>query len=99
VSSRPGTATTRRSPGIRHCRKLDDWLSLYAAAARLNGGEPDAGRRLLSWAQRAGFSEIEATSSTWCFATEADRAWWGGMWSELILHSDLADQLLRSRPR
>jgi SAM-dependent methyltransferase len=76
--------------------ELDDWLSLYAAAARENGGEPDAGRRLLSWAQRAGFTEIETTSSTWCFATDADRAWWGGMWSQRILHSDLADQLLRS---
>src|SRR3712207_8219357 len=30
---------------------LDEWLRLYRCAARANGGEPDAGRRLLSWAR------------------------------------------------
>jgi SAM-dependent methyltransferase len=76
--------------------EMDDWLSLSNAALRNNGGEPEAGRRLLSWARSAGFSEIEASSSTWCFATESDRAWWGGLWSERMLRSDLADQLLAS---
>jgi SAM-dependent methyltransferase len=76
--------------------ELDEWLSLSNHAVRENGGEPEAGRRLLSWAGRAGFTEIEASSSTWCFATEADRAWWGGLWSDRMLHSDLSDQLLRS---
>ncbi|MDH6588311.1 SAM-dependent methyltransferase [Streptomyces sp. SAI-133] len=33
---------------------LDDWLDLYRRVARANGGEPDAGRRLKSWALRAG---------------------------------------------
>ena len=33
---------------------LGEWLALYTAAARANGGEPDAGRRLLSWAREAG---------------------------------------------
>ncbi|WP_231916102.1 class I SAM-dependent methyltransferase [Microbacterium karelineae] len=34
--------------------ELDEWMTLYQAAARANGGEPDAGRRLLSWAGAAG---------------------------------------------
>src|SRR5215472_14685912 len=34
--------------------ELDEWLRLQQAAARANGGEPDAGRRLLSWARAAG---------------------------------------------
>ena len=34
--------------------ELDRWLELYDAAARANGGEPDAGRRLLAWAHAAG---------------------------------------------
>ena len=75
---------------------LDEWLRLYEAAARANGGEPDAGRRLLSWARAAGFSEVTATSSTWCYATPADRAWWGGMWADRILESALARQLVDS---
>ncbi|MFB9236947.1 methyltransferase domain-containing protein [Plantactinospora siamensis] len=72
--------------------ELDDWLALYRRLARANGGEPDAGRRLLSWAQQAGFTEVTATSSTWCFATPADRAWWGGMWADRVTRSAVADQ-------
>jgi SAM-dependent methyltransferase len=74
---------------------LDDWLALYQAAARANGGEPDAGRHLLAWAHAAGFDDVVATSSTWCFATPETRAWWGGMWADRVTGSALAEQLLR----
>jgi ubiquinone/menaquinone biosynthesis C-methylase UbiE len=74
--------------------ELDDWLALYRRVARHNGGEPDAGRRLLSWAWQAGFAEVTATSSTWCFATPEDRAWWGGMWAERIRDSAIASHAL-----
>jgi ubiquinone/menaquinone biosynthesis C-methylase UbiE len=76
--------------------ELDEWLALYQQVARGNGGEPDAGRRLLSWAHSAGFTDVTATSSTWCFATPEDRAWWGGMWADRILKSDMAHQAIRS---
>lgn len=72
--------------------ELDEWMALYQRMARANGGEPDAGRRLLSWARAAGFAEVEATASTWCFADQEDRDWWGGMWADRILQSDLARQ-------
>src|SRR3954467_11138928 len=52
---------------------LDRWLELYQEAARENGGEPDAGRRLLAWAHAAGLEDVEASSSTWCFATPETR--------------------------
>ena len=70
--------------------ELDEWLALYRRVARHNGGEPDAGRRLLAWAHAAGFTDVVATSSTWCFATPEDRAWWGGMWAERVRESDIA---------
>jgi SAM-dependent methyltransferase len=70
--------------------ELDEWLDLYQRVARGNGGEPDAGRRLLSWARAAGLTGVTASSSTWCFATPEDRGWWGGMWADRILQSDLA---------
>ena len=76
--------------------ELTEWLALYRKMARSNGGEPDAGRRMLSWARAAGFAEVIATSSTWCFATPQDRAWWGGMWADRVLHSDLARQAIGS---
>ena len=71
---------------------LDAWLDVYLKVARYNGGEPDAGRRLLSWAREAGFTEVTATASTWCFATPQDRAWWAGTWAERIVVSPLADR-------
>ncbi|MGM7669001.1 class I SAM-dependent methyltransferase [Microbacterium sp. A93] len=77
--------------------ELDEWLRLYRAAARANGGEPDAGRRLLSWARAAGFEDVTATASTWCYATPEERAWWGGMWADRILESALARQLVDSK--
>ncbi|YAL82388.1 class I SAM-dependent methyltransferase [Dermacoccaceae bacterium W4C1] len=76
--------------------ELDTWMSLYQRAARANGGEPDAGRRLLSWAHAAGLSEVVPSSTSWCLATREDRAWWGGMWADRILTSDLTEQLRSS---
>ena len=73
---------------------LDLWRELYQRAARANRGEPDAGRRLLSWAQRAGFADVTPTASVWCYATPATRQWWGGMWADRILHSRVARDLL-----
>jgi SAM-dependent methyltransferase len=74
--------------------ELDDWLDLYLTIATSNGGAPDAGRRLLGWAQQAGFSDITVGSSTWCFANPPDRAWWGGMWADRIRDSAIAKQAL-----
>lgn len=75
---------------------LDEWLALYRRVARHNGGEPDAGRRLLSWALAAGFTDVTPSSSTWLFATPEDRAWWGGMWADRIVNSDIARTAVES---
>ncbi len=69
---------------------LDEWLALYERVARGNGGEPDAARHLLAWAHAAGLTDVTASSSTWCFATPEDREWWGGMWAERVLKSEMA---------
>lgn len=76
--------------------ELTEWMTLYQRLARANGGEPDAGRRLLSWALEAGFEKVEATASNWTFTTDEDRAWWGGMWADRILQSAMAEQALAS---
>jgi ubiquinone/menaquinone biosynthesis C-methylase UbiE len=73
---------------------LDRWLELYRAAARANHGEPDAGRWLLAWAHAAGFEEVVASASVWCYADPESRAFWGGMWADRILTSALTQQLL-----
>ena len=73
---------------------LDRWLELYDAAARANGGEPNAGRMLLAWAHAAGATEVVASSATWCFADPEDRAWWGSLWADRITSTALAHQLV-----
>jgi SAM-dependent methyltransferase len=54
--------------------ELDEWMELYQKIARRNGAEPDAGRRLVSWAQSAGFTDVAPTSSNWLYATAQQRA-------------------------
>ncbi len=71
---------------------LDRWLDMYRRVARSNRAEPDAGRRLLSWARAAGFSEITCSATAWCYATPEERAWWGGLWAERVTGSALAAQ-------
>lgn len=66
---------------------MEQWRSVYMATARANGGEPDAGSRLLSWARAAGFADVSASASTWCYATPADRAWQSQTWSQRCLTS------------
>jgi ubiquinone/menaquinone biosynthesis C-methylase UbiE len=72
--------------------ELDEWLALYKRLARAAGGEPDAGRWLLALAHEVGFADVTATSSTWCFATPEDRAWWGGLWADRVTASAFAER-------
>ncbi|MEV2243180.1 class I SAM-dependent methyltransferase [Streptomyces sp. NPDC049970] len=72
-------------PGMR------EWQELYGRVARANGGEPDAGRRLLSWARQAGFTDITPTAAAWCFATPESRAWWSGLWADRTTASGYAE--------
>lgn len=76
--------------------ELDEWMALYQQVARANGGEPDAGRRLLSWARQAGFTDITPSASAWCYATPEERTWWGELWAERVRRSRMAEQALAS---
>ncbi|WP_371790169.1 methyltransferase domain-containing protein [Streptomyces sp. NBC_01471] len=71
---------------------MDDWLELYHRVTRGNGAEPDAGRRLFSWARQAGFTDIRSTATNWVFATEKERAWWSGLWADRTTQSVYAQQ-------
>ncbi|MGC3001456.1 methyltransferase domain-containing protein [Streptomyces sp. G35A] len=73
-------------------RGMDDWLELYRRVARANGGEPDAGRRLKSWALAAGFTDVTATSATWTFSAPEERAWWSGLWADRTVASAYAER-------
>ena len=77
--------------------ELQRSLAGYGQLTRVNGANWDAGRRLLHWAHRAGFTEVVASASAWCFATPEDRGWWGGLWADRFTQSALAEQLLAHR--
>lgn len=68
------------------------WLSTYRELARSNGAEPDAGRRLLSWAVSAGLGDAVGSASTWCYATPESRRWWSESWQARALQSAFVDQ-------
>lgn len=74
--------------------ELDEWRDLYRRVARSNGGEPDAGSRLVAWAHAAGFTEVTASADAWCFATPGRARFWGGMWARRILDSAIAAQIV-----
>ncbi|MFM7962797.1 MAG: methyltransferase domain-containing protein [Actinomycetota bacterium] len=71
---------------------LDRWLELYHQVTERNGAEADAGRHLLSWVRQAGFTDTLCTSSTWTFADDATREWWGGSWADRVRYSSFAQQ-------
>ena len=71
---------------------LDAWLELYERVARHNRAEPDAGRRLVSWAHAAGLEQVTATATAWCFASAAEREWGGGSWAGRATASAFAEQ-------
>ena len=75
---------------------MEEWRALYRSTARSNGGEPDAGRRLLEWSKAAGMEDVVPSASAWCFATPADRDWWGGLQADRITRSAIAEQVVSS---
>lgn len=70
---------------------METWREVYMSTARSNGGEPDAGSRLLAWCREAGLDDgagsVTCSASTWCYATDELRRWWGGTWAERCLSS------------
>ena len=73
-------------------KSLDEWGVLYQKIARANGGEPNAGRYLQSWAWEAGFSpeQIQFTWSHWLYQN-VDALAWGDSWQGRALHSGFAE--------
>lgn len=71
-------------PGLRQ------WMIIYRHVVYWNGGRPDAGRALKAWSRLAGFTDVTSTASIWCFASDAEREWWGDSWAERATESNFA---------
>jgi len=72
------------------------WRKTHIQVARANGGEPDSGRRLLSYALEAGIprDQIATSASTWCYSTAEEVAWWSSTWAQRVLLSTFASGAL-----
>jgi SAM-dependent methyltransferase len=73
---------------------LDRWCEVYCAVAEANGGEPDAGTHLRHWCLAAGFTSVEASATAWCFATDDERDWWGGLWADRVSRTALGHRAM-----
>jgi SAM-dependent methyltransferase len=71
---------------------LDRWLELYLAVTARNGHDACIGPKLMGVALSAGFSDVEASSSTWTYADPEARAWWGGLWADRVRFSRFGEQ-------
>jgi SAM-dependent methyltransferase len=69
---------------------LAEWARINTEVVSRHGGTPSAGRRLVAWARAAGFHDVTASASVWCFAEANDRAWWASLWAERMTLSALA---------
>ena len=74
--------------------ELAEWRTLYQRVARATGGEPDAGRRMIAWARRAGFADVRASASVWLFSTPEERSWWGGLWADRLTQSAFGEHAI-----
>lgn len=75
-----------------HYPEIDEWLAAYHRVARANGGEPDAGRRLLGWIGAAGFVDPVVTASVWLYAAPESRREWADLWASRLMLPRFADR-------
>jgi ubiquinone/menaquinone biosynthesis C-methylase UbiE len=77
---------------------LTEWNTLYHEVTAAYGYQADAGRRLFSWFQESGFAPdaLTASAGVWCYATPEARSWWGGLWAERCIGSNVAHQAKES---
>jgi ubiquinone/menaquinone biosynthesis C-methylase UbiE len=77
---------------------LDLLKATLSTLVSANGGDPSAGAKLVDYAADAGFAaaDISVSSSSWRFASDAERAWWGGLWAERVQTGPQADQMRAS---
>lgn len=68
---------------------IEEWRQSYLRLTKAMGTEAIAGRQLHVWAKKAGFlrEDIKITTSTTCYSTTEETAWWGNMWKDRTLES------------
>ncbi|MFV0534659.1 MAG: methyltransferase domain-containing protein [Cumulibacter sp.] len=73
---------------------ISQWQRAYRETATAGGYFPDAGRMLKSWALEAGFAEVNSSGDVWCYASDAEVAWWSDLWADRVMYSGFAGQAI-----
>ena len=73
---------------------IEEWRALYTEVVRRNGADANAGRRIASWMARAGFEQVEISTTVAIMRDPAEVLNWGDSWAERITTSALAEQAL-----
>ena len=73
---------------------IEEWRALYTEVVRRNGADANAGRRIPSWLARAGFGEVEVSTTVALMRDPAEVLNWGDSWAERVTASALAEQAL-----
>ena len=96
---RPGGARRGPRQRLRGVHLVPAGGRARPVAGGLLGGRPVQRRRAgrgtppaVLGACRGARRTSTAGSSTWCYSTPTDRAWWGGLWADRVVDSDLARQ-------
>lgn len=76
--------------------EIERWLSLYHQVVREHGGEPDAGRRLLTWVDEAEFANATATAVSWTYADPVARTAWAEMWANRLVEGRFRELALET---
>lgn len=72
--------------------ELEEWRQIYRTAARANGAEPDAARRMRTWALEAGLGGAHYTATVWNYADSEICRWWGNSQAERFVGSTFSQQ-------
>jgi ubiquinone/menaquinone biosynthesis C-methylase UbiE len=75
------------------------WREVTGKMQRARGGNPHPGRMIHIWAREAGFgnSDIKKSAGAWCFASDEERAYWGGSMEERARSSGFAKSVVEDQ--
>ena len=74
---------------------LDEWRRLlHRRSPAATAASRTAGATCTPGPGQAGFTDVTCSSSNWTYATEAERAWWGGLWADRVVKSAFAASAL-----
>lgn len=103
VARKPGGVVALRESDLRAWSFYPEYAGIRAMQEMLcgvhtaNGGNVDAGTRLVSWALEVGVERgrIRASAGSWCFSSREEREMWGGTMVDRCLHGATREKALQ----